>query len=308
MSGPQPLLCGVELGGTKCECLLGTGPGDVRARSTIDTGRDAAATLERIAAILGEWRRVYGEFAALGLASFGPLELRREAPGYGRIGLTPKEGWSGADVAGFFAARFARPLGLTTDVIAAALAEGRWGAARGLADYVYVTVGTGIGCGVIAAGRPLLGARHPELGHIRVARAAGDAWPGICRFHGDCVEGLASGPAIAARSGSAPARLRADDPVWETVAHALAHLVHTLVLALAPQRILMGGGVMCAQPHLLQRICARASASLNAYPDAALFTRGLEDCLLPPGLGALAGPLGALAVAAEACTARPVSL
>ncbi|HYL02926.1 MAG TPA: ROK family protein [Steroidobacteraceae bacterium] len=308
MSGPKPLLCGVELGGTKCECLLGTDPTDVRARSTIDTGRDAGVTLGRIAALLEQWRAVHGEFAALGIASFGPLELRREAQAYGRIGLTPKEGWSQVDVAGFFARRFGRPLGLTTDVIAAALAEGRWGAARGLTDYVYVTVGTGIGCGVIAAGRPLLGARHPELGHIRVARAPGDAWPGVCRFHGDCVEGLASGPAIEARSGSAPAQLRADDPVWETVAHALAQLVHTLVLALAPQRIVMGGGVLGAQPHLLQRIRSAASASLNAYPDPGWIGSGLAQYLVPPGLGTLAGPLGALAVAADTCTAIAVSI
>jgi fructokinase len=309
MAGPpEPLLCGVELGGTKCECLIGTGPTDIRARSTVDTGRNATETLERIAGILAAWRTLHGEFAALGLASFGPLELRRDAPGYGRIALTPKEGWSGVDVAGFFARRLGRPLGVTTDVIGAALAEGRWGAARGLTDYVYVTVGTGVGCGVIAAGRPLLGTRHPELGHIRVARAAGDSWPGSCRFHGDCVEGLASGPAIEARSGTAPARLAADDPLWDTVADALAQLVHTVLLALAPQRILIGGGVACAQPHLLQRIRARACASLNAYPDPALCGAGLEDCLVPPGLGMLAGPLGALAVAADACAAAPVSL
>jgi fructokinase len=304
MTVAKPLLCGVELGGTKCICLAGTGPDDIRARVTVKTGSDAAATLARIAEVLCELRAAHGAFVSIGLAAFGPLELRRDSPGYGRIELTPKEGWSRVDLAGFFAQRFAEPVGLTTDVIAAALAEGRWGAARGLTDYAYVTVGTGIGAGLIAGGRPLLGCHHSELGHIRIARAAGDAWPGICRFHGDCLEGLASGPAIEARSGTAPANLPADSPVWDTVAHALAQLAHNLVLAVAPERILIGGGVADAQPALFPRIRARLRASLGGYLDIEQLNAGLEEFIVPPGLGALAGPLGALAVAADAAAAH----
>jgi fructokinase len=266
--------------------------------------RTTAATLARIAEVLCELRAAHGAFVSIGLAAFGPLELRRDSPGYGRIELTPKEGWSRVDLAGFFAQRFAEPVGLTTDVIAAALAEGRWGAARGLTDYAYVTVGTGIGAGLIAGGRPLLGCHHSELGHIRIARAAGDAWPGICRFHGDCLEGLASGPAIEARSGTAPANLPADSPVWDTVAHALAQLAHNLVLAVAPERILIGGGVADAQPALFPRIRARLRASLGGYLDIEQLNAGLEEFIVPPGLGALAGPLGALAVAADAAAAH----
>jgi fructokinase len=304
MTVAKPLLCGVELGGTKCVCLAGTGPDDIRARVTVKTGSDAGATLARIAEVLCELRAAHGAFVSIGLAAFGPLELRRDSPGYGRIELTPKEGWSRVDLAGFFAQRFAEPVGLTTDVIAAALAEGRWGAARGLTDYAYVTVGTGIGAGLIAAGRPLLGCHHSELGHIRIVRAAGDAWPGICRFHGDCLEGLASGPAIEARSGMAPANLPADSPVWDTVAHALAQLAHNLVLAVAPQRILVGGGVADAQPALFPRIRARLRASLGGYLDIEQLNAGLEEFIVPPGLGTLAGPLGALAVAADAAAAH----
>jgi len=300
MTAASGLLAGVELGGTKCVCLAGTGPDDIRARVSLPTGSDAAATLARIADVLGELRAAHGPFAALGVASFGPLELRRGRPGYGRIELTPKEGWSRVDVLGFFRQRFAGPVGLTTDVIAAALAEGRWGAARGLEDFVYVTVGTGIGAGVIAAGRVLIGEHHPELGHIRIVRAAGDAWPGNCRFHGDCLEGLASGPAIAARSGAAPADLPADSPVWDLVAHALAQLAHTLVLTLAPQRILIGGGVALAQLGLLPRVRAALRTSLGGYLELEQLGKGLEQFLVSPGLGALAGPLGALAVAADA--------
>jgi fructokinase len=300
MTAVRPLLCGVELGGTKCVCLIGSGPDDIRARVSVSTGSDAAATLARIAGVLSGFRAAHGVFASIGLAAFGPLELRRSAPGYGRIALTPKEGWSRVDLAGYFAARFAEPLGLTTDVIAAALAEGRWGAARGLSDYAYVTVGTGVGAGLIAAGRPLLGRHHPELGHLRIVRAAGDTWPGVCRFHGDCVEGLASGPAIAARSGTAAAELPADSPVWDMVAHALAQLSQALVLSLSPQRILIGGGVASGQPGLLPRIRARLRESLNGYLDIEQLADGLDEFIVPPGLGALAGPLGALAVAADA--------
>jgi fructokinase len=294
-----PLLCGLELGGTKCVCVLGTAHGDIRAQAALPTGADPRQTLRAIEALLDGWRATHGALRALGIASFGPLELRRSSPRYGRIGATTKEGWSEFDVAGFFRARFGDALGLSTDVIGAALAEARWGAARELTDFAYVTVGTGVGVGVICAGRPLIGWHHPELGHVRVQRLSGDDWPGACRFHGDCVEGLASGPAIEARSGAPAASLAPDSPVWDTVAHALAQLAHTLVLATAPQRILMGGGVMSAQPQLFVLIHDRLRASLNGYLPLEEATGGAVAFLGPPGLGVRAGPLGALALAAD---------
>lgn len=300
MATEAALLAGVELGGTKCVCLLGTGPDDIRGRVSLPTLSDANATLTRLAQALGELRAAHGPFAAIGLASFGPLELRRGSPGYGRIERTPKEGWSGVDVRGFFAQRFAEPLGLSTDVIAAALAEGRWGAARDLSDYAYVTVGTGVGVGLITGGQPLIGRHHPELGHIRIARRAEDRWPGSCRFHGDCLEGLASGPAIEARSGVAPAELPADSPVWDAVAAALAQLAHTLTLTFAPQRILIGGGVALMQPGLFPRIRAALRASLGGYLALPQLEDGMAEFIAPPGLGNLAGPLGALALASQA--------
>jgi fructokinase len=304
MTAAKALLAGIELGGTKCVCVAGTGPDDIRERVSVPTGSDAGATLARLAAALDELCAAHGEFAALGLASFGPLDLERDSAGYGRIERTPKDGWSGVDVLGFFSRRFAGPVGLSTDVIGAALAEGRWGAARNLRDYAYVTVGTGIGAGLIAAGRPLIGAHHPELGHIRIARAPGDSWPGSCRFHGDCLEGLASGPAIAARSGAAPAALPTDSPVWDLVAHALAQLAHTLVLTYAPRRILIGGGVALANPALFPRLRSHLQASLGDYLDLDRLAGGLDALIVPPGLGALVGPSGALAVAAQALRSR----
>lgn len=300
MSAAQPLLAGVELGGTKCICLIGTSPDDIREQLSIPTSSDADATLGRIEHTLHEWQRRHGAIAALGIASFGPVDLQRQSATYGFITSTPKPGWRHTDVGPRLARAFRVPWGFDTDVNGAAIAEGRWGAARGLTDFAYITVGTGIGAGVIAAGRPLGGIGHPELGHIRVARVPGDQWPGSCSFHGDCLEGLASGPAIEQRLGIRADRLAPDDPVWELVAHALAQLLHTLVLATAPQRILLGGGVMGAQPHLFERLRRQLQRSLNHYIEAPQLDAGIDDYIRPPDLGDLAGPLGALAVAQNA--------
>ena len=293
-------LAGIEMGGTKCVCTLGTGPDDIRAQQTLPT-RDPATTLGAIGEVLERWRRDGGPFSAIGIAAFGPIDLRRRSPTYGHIQSTPKELWRNCDVAGFFARRFDVPLGLTTDVIGAALAEGRWGAARGLSDYAYVTVGTGVGVGLIVDGKPAIGLHHPELGHVRIARMPGDNWPGNCSFHGACVEGLASGPAIQARSGQTPQDLPKDSPVWDSVAHAIAQLAHLLAVSVAPQRVLIGGGVPTARPELFPRMRSLLAESLNGYLDVHEVTsrEGLAAYLVPPGLGTGAGPLGALAVAAD---------
>lgn len=291
------LLAGVELGGTKCVCILGTGPDDIRARVTVPT-LDPDTTLDSIAAVIQKWREQAGPPVALGVASFGPIDLRSDSPTYGCMGATPKRGWANADIAGYFTRRFALPVGITTDVIGAALAEGRWGDAQGLSDYAYITVGTGIGAGLIVAGQSVFGCHHPEVGHARIVRARGDTWPGNCPFHGDCIEGLASGPAIEARSGKSAGALESDSPVWETVVHALAQLNHLLVVTAAPQRILIGGGVMSAQPHLFPRIRRAVLESLNEYLHIPQVLNDIDRFIAPPGLGTLAGPLGALAIAA----------
>ena len=297
---PSAIFAGLEMGGTKCVCTLGTGPDDIRAQQTLAT-RDPETTLGAIADILDGWRREYGELSALGIAAFGPLDLRRDSPTYGRIQATPKELWRNIDLLGFFSRRFAAPVALTTDVIGAALAEGRWGDARGLTDYAYVTVGTGVGVGLVVAGVPLIGAHHPELGHVRIARLPGDAWPGSCPFHGACLEGLASGPAIQARSGRPAASLPADSPVWDTVVHALSQLAHLLAVSVAPQRILIGGGVVHDRPELFPRIRRALAQSLNGYlhMEEVITPSGLDRYIAPPGLGSGAGPLGALAIAAD---------
>ena len=295
----NPLLAGVELGGTKCVCILGSGPDDVRDQVSIPTG-ERNSTLDRINSVLDSWRDSHGGFVALGLASFGPLDLRPGSKTYGHITSTPKRGWKGSDVYGRLGGHRNVPVQINTDVNGAALAEGRWGAARGLDDFAYITVGTGIGVGLIVAGRAVCGCNHTELGHIRIARLSGDTWPGICQFHGDCLEGLASGPAIGARAGMPGGEVPVDSAVWEPVSHALGQLLHTVLLATAPKRILIGGGVVGGRPELLSQVRAQFVKSLNGYLDLDDLTGGVDAYVVPPGLGALAGPSGALALAADA--------
>ena len=299
MSDHRPLLGGVELGGTKCVCILGTGPEDIRERMSIPTA-ERDTTLNRINSVLDDWHRKWGSIEALGLASFGPLDLRPDSHRFGHITSTIKPGWEGTDVLGSLSAHRHAPVAINTDVNGAALAEGRWGAAQGLKDYAYITVGTGVGVGLIVDGRPVFGCNHTELGHIRIARLRNDSWPGICPFHGDCVEGLVSGPAIAARAGVPGNQVPADSQVWEAVAHALGQLLQAMLLATAPQRILVGGGVMEHRPELLPRIREFFVKSVNGYLDLEDLTGGTERYVISPGLGALAGPLGALALAADA--------
>ena len=227
--------------------------------------------------------------------------MRRDSSAYGRILPTPKPGWSHTDVAGPLGECLGVPVGLGTDVECAALAEGRWGGARGLADFAYVTVGTGVGVGLIVAGRPARGFGHAELGHIRVVRQPGDRWPGACPFHRDCLEGLISGPAIAARTGAAPETPADDHPVWHCVAFALGQLLHTLVLGTAPRRVLIGGGVTGARPQLFRYIRTELAASLAGYRTSGELSDPARY-VAPPALGAAAGPLGALALAADAAT------
>jgi fructokinase len=289
-----PLIAGVELGGTKINCILASGPDAIEDEVQIPT-TGPEQTLAAVEAVLDRWRG----FAALGIASFGPISIDRSSELYGHITATPKPGWANTDIARRLARRTGVPTGFHTDVVGGALAEARWGAATGLADLAYVTVGTGIGVGLIARGRPVDGLTHSELGHIRAARYPGDAWPGTCPFHGDCLEGLAAGPAISARAGKPADTLAADDPTWDIVAHALGQLLHTLVLTGVPRRIVMGGGVMVGTAHLFPRVRAAMTTSLAGYvplPEVAQ----ADAYVVPPGLGDRAGPLGAIVLGEQA--------
>lgn len=286
------LVAGVELGGTKCICALADEDGAIAAQETVPTS-DPRETLAAIEAILGRWWAQLG-FRAIGIASFGPVELNPDSERYGFVTSTPKPGWGNTDVGVRLSAPYPVPMAFDTDVNGAALAEQRWGAAHGLADFAYVTVGTGVGVGLIVNGRPTRGLSHCELGHIRVPRLAGDDWAGSCPYHGDCVEGLVAGPAIKARLGQANlSSIEPTHPVWDGVAHALAQLAHVIVLAAGARRILMGGGVIKGQQHLLPMIETKLRESVNGYvriPDE-------HDYVRAPGLGDRAGPLGPVALA-----------
>jgi fructokinase len=289
----NPRLAGIELGGTKAIAVLGRGAEIVdQARIAVT---DAAETLTAVAAQLQRWR-ADAPIEALGIASFGPVRIDPTSLDYGHMLSTPKPGWQGADVLGELQRALGCPAAIHTDVTAAAFAEGRFGAARGCTDHVYMTIGTGIGIGIIAGGQPIIGQLHPEGGHVSVRRMPGDAFPGICRFHGDCFEGLASGPAIAARAGKAGGELADDDPAWPPVIDAIAEACANLFLNLASQRIVIGGGVINQRPWIIDAVSVAAAKKLGGYVPFV----GDRAPIAAAELGADAGPRGALLLAEQA--------
>ena len=289
----------IEAGGTKFVCAVGTGPRDVRAQARIPT-TTPAETLGAAIAFFRDEARTHGPLAALGVACFGPVDPDPASPGFGRITQTPKAGWDSTDVVGPLRGAFGVPVGFDTDVNGAALGEWRWGAARGLDTFVYLTVGTGIGGGGMAGGRLLHGLSHPEMGHIPVPRdPARDPFPGTCPFHRDCLEGLASGPALQARWGRPAADLVHRAEVWDLEADYLAAAVATFTWVLSPRRVILGGGVM-EVPGLIERVRARVGPRLGGYPAHPGLQGGLEGYVARPALGGQAGVLGAMELARRA--------
>jgi fructokinase len=289
----------VEAGGTKFVCAIGDDAGRLLVEDRFAT-TEPAETIATMIATLHRLAAGFGQLSAIGLGSFGPIELRREAPRYGYILDTPKPGWSGTDIVGALAREFRVPVGFDTDVNGAALAEHRWGSSQNVADLVYLTIGTGIGGGAIVGGHLVHGLLHPEVGHLYPRKHARDAdFPGVCPFHGDCLEGLASGPAIIARCGSSFERLSPDHPQWEIEADYLGQLCAALVLTLSPRRIVLGGGVM-NQLRLLPMVRLRLQHWLSGYLRRDELLGQIDSFVVPPRLGARAGILGALALALQA--------
>lgn len=289
------LYAAVEAGGTKINCAVGSGPRDIRRRARIAT-RDPASTMAEIGGFFDAAVAEEGAVAALGIASFGPLDLDRASPTWGHVAATTKPGWTWIDVAGPLARRLGCPAAFDTDVNGAALGEARWGAGQGVDSLAYFTIGTGIGGGFVSEGRPLHGLTHPEMGHVSLRRHPDDDYPGVCSFHGDCAEGLASGPAISARFGVPLNELPEDHPFRAILADYLGQLCAQAVLMLSPQRIVLGGGVMNAGG-----IHAPAAARMRHHLAGFIAHPRLdaEDFIVPPALGDDAGLAGAFALAMD---------
>lgn len=285
-----PMHGAVEAGGTKFVLAVGRSPTQIGARHEIPT-RSPQETLDEAA----QWFARQAPVAAIGIASFGPVELDHASPRWGHITNTPKPGWAGCDIAGHFARALGVPVGFDTDVNGAALAEARWGAGQGSASLAYVTVGTGIGGGLVIDGVPVHGVAHPEMGHIFPRRDREDsAFAGVCPHHGDCLEGLASGPAIMARWGGSLSDLPAGHEAHDLVAGYLAQLCHSLQAMTACEAIVLGGGVAKA-PGLIERV-QEAAARLGA----GYLPGNSRHRIVPPALGDNAGLAGALMLAEAA--------
>jgi fructokinase len=283
---------GIETGGSKWECAIGTGPADLRATETIPT-TTPAETIGRAVAFFER----QGPVAAVGIGSFGPIDQKLTSPTWGHITTTPKPDWAHTDVGQTIRCRLSVPVAFDTDVNAAALGEHRWGAAQGLDTFCYITIGTGIGGGGMARGKLLHGLRHPEFGHMRIPHDREvDPFPGVCPYHGDCWEGLASGRAIEARWGRPPAELTGNEAVWELEARYIALGVVSVICVLSPERIILGGGVM-SQPALPPLIHREVSGLMNGYMDLAAVDEGIAGYITLPELAPRSGVLGAIALA-----------
>ena len=280
----------VEAGGTKFLLGIATDKDTIKATTRIET----TTPDETIGAML-DWFRAQSRLDAIGVASFGPLERDRLSPKWGHIGQTPKPQWSGVDIAGPLQAAHACPVTIDTDVNGAALAEYHWGAGQGQRSMLYFTIGTGIGGGAVVNGKVLHGLSHPEMGHMSLPHHPDDMeFAGICPFHGACLEGLASGPAIKARWGMSLSQLSADHPAHDIIAFYIAQTVVTMQAVFAPGRIIFGGGVMGA-PGLIDRVRRQAVTLGGRY-----FRGDPNEIVVLPGLGDKAGLLGALALAQSA--------
>lgn len=278
----------VEAGGTKFVCAVGTGPGDIVERVRFPTTHPT----ETLGAVTDFFRD--RDVRAVGVATFGPVELRRDHPQFGRITTTPKPGWEGADLVRAVTDAVDVPVVIDTDVNGAALAESRWGAGRERTSTLYVTVGTGVGGGLAVDGVTLRGLVHPEMGHVSVLRLPGDEFPGVCPFHGGCFEGMASGPSIEARWGRPAEALGQDaDLALEIESHYLAAGLRQLVYALAPGIVVLGGGVS----HLDGIHRAVNERLLDMMGDYAVQPEHRRGFVVAPGLGDDAGIAGALALA-----------
>lgn len=298
MPNKIPLFGGIEGGGTKFICAVGTGPSDVRAEVRIPTS-SPDETLGQAIKFFKNQETELGQLSSIGFACFGPLDPNPASPTFGYILPTPKPGWANMNVVGKLRASFDIPIGFDTDVNGAALGEWRWGAGQDFDTFIYLTIGTGIGGGVIAGGKLVHGLIHPELGHILLPHDhTKDPFEGVCPFHHDCFEGLASGIAIEKHWGRPGEKLPPEHPAWDLEVEYIALALTNYVLTLSPQRIILGGGVG-QLPHLLPRIQQRTFELINGYVQSPTILKHIDTYIVPPDLGNHAGVLGAIALAEQ---------
>ncbi len=283
----------VEAGGTKIVCGIGNEHGKIEESIQFPTEHPEPT----LAKIIDYFRDK--EVEAIGIGSFGPIELNKQSPQYGFVTTTPKPGWAGFDFLGTLRKEFDVPFGWDTDVNAAAFGEAKWGAAQGLDSCVYYTIGTGVGIGIFTEGKLVHGLVHPEAGHVLVRRHPDDDFAGNCPYHGDCLEGMAAGPALEARWKMKGVSIPEDHEAWKIEAYYIGQAVANMILTVSPKKVILGGGVM-KQRQMFPMIREEVKRILNGYVSADAVTENIEQYIVPPGLGDLAGLTGALALGLEA--------
>lgn len=292
----NPLIGAVEAGGTKMVCAVGMSPDDLHDEVRFPT-TSPDECLTEVVDYFTKWEAEHGQkIAAIGYGTFGPCDPNPGSPTYGWVTKTPKPGWTDTDVVGRLRAAFDIPIGFDTDVNGAALGEHLWGAAQDVDTFIYLTIGTGIGGGIIVDGKILHGLIHPEVGHMRLPHdLAADPYPGRCPFHGDCLEGMAAGPAIGGRWEVPAYELPPEHKAWALEAEYLALACQSLTCILSPQRIILGGGVM-DQAHMFPMVRQRTLELLNGYVQAPEILERIDEFIVPPGLGNRAGVSGCVAL------------
>lgn len=281
---------GIEAGGTKFVCAVGSGPEKIVAKTQFAT----TTPPETIARAVSFFKEAKVLIKAVGIASFGPLDLGKKSPAFGLITTTPKPGWANTNLVKILKDALGVPIAIDTDVNGAALGEWRWGKAQGLDTFVYLTIGTGIGGGGMANGKSMHGLMHPEMGHILIPHdLQKDPFSGCCPYHGDCLEGLASGAAVAKRWGVSPESLPSGHQAWQLETAYLARGLMNFVLTLSPQRVILGGGIMKV-PGLLGNVQKTVKIILNNYLDIPLINGKIEEYIVSPGWGIRPGCWGLL--------------
>ena len=279
----------IEAGGTKIICGIGNENGQIEKRISFPTEAPAIAMQKIIEFFKDE------QLDAVGVGTFGPIDVNKSSATYGYITTTPKPGWQQFNFLGELKKAFHVPIGFGTDVNGAALGEVKWGNAKGVQSCVYYTIGTGVGVGVYSEGKLVHGLLHPEAGHIPVRRHPEDSFEGSCPYHKDCLEGLAAGPAIEKRYGIKGSELPEDHIAWQLEAYYIAEALISTILLVSPERIILGGGVM-HQQHLFPLIRASVQQKLNGYVQHEMLLTKIDEYIIPPGLGDDAGLCGAIAI------------